>query len=54
MGFVPEPNAGALGGVADEFDAGCFEGGADEAHVSRGNFIDHAFGFYSFNCPYAD
>ena len=29
VGFVPEPNARALGGVADEFDAGVFESGAD-------------------------
>ena len=35
MGFVPEPDAGTIGGVADEFDASRFECGADEPEVCR-------------------
>ena len=29
LGFAPEPDAGALVGVTDKFDAGFFESGAD-------------------------
>jgi hypothetical protein len=47
VGFVPEPNAGALGGVADEFNTGCFECGADESEVCFGSLVKAILRFYS-------
>jgi hypothetical protein len=49
VGFVPEPNAGALGGVADEFNAGCFECGADESEICRCSRGQSCLGFNSLD-----
>jgi hypothetical protein len=53
-GFVPEPNARAIRCVADEFDAGVFESGADEPEVCRCSRGQSCLGFYSLDRTRAD
>ena len=47
MGFAPEPHAGAIGGVTDEFDAGVFECGSDEFEVCLGSLVKAVLRFYA-------
>ena len=54
VGSVPEPNAGALGGVADEFDTGVLESGTDESEICRCSRGQSCLSFYSVDCTYTD